>query len=199
MEYMSDEDRWYILLSLMRLSEWEVIEIEKSMRWWVIISIWKEACQLEKKARKWKWEDYNEVDPIISYDLPLRDTPQGYPWDLPQINPNQINPNQPKSTQINPNQDKTEFNFIPEWKEETILATLVWYFLQLWWKIPKKENWKTISDWYISTVPEMNEEKEFEMIRNFYNYWNERRLEEDLENKNWKLTFSKTWKYSLPK
>jgi len=193
MEYMSDNDRWYILLSLMRLSEWEMIEIEKSMRWWIIISIWKEACQLEKKARKGKWEEYNEVDPIISYDIPWGDTLR----DTPEIDPksNQIKSNQIKSNQINHNFS----DFIPKWKEETVLGVLVWYLFQLWWKVPKKETWKTLFDWYISTVPEMDEKKEFDMIKNFYNYWNERRLNEDMENKNWKLTFAKTWHYSLTK
>lgn len=90
-------------------------------------------------------------------------------------------------------------DFIPKWKEQTVLATLVGYFIQLWWQKSKKETWKTLYDWYISIVPEMDEEKEFEMIKWFYNYWNERRLNEDMENKNWKITFSKTWNYNLTK
>jgi len=104
MEYLSHEDRWYILLQLMRLSEWEIIEIEQSMRWWIAISVWKEACQLEKKARKGKGEEYNEVNPIISYGWPLRVTPEGDPWGWPL----RSTPTQPKSIQINSIQIKTD-------------------------------------------------------------------------------------------
>ena len=98
------------------------------------------------------------------------------------------------------NTEKKFSNFIPKWKEETVLATLVKYFFQLWWKPAKKETIETLNEWYNEVVPETifkSDSDEKKMLLNFYNYWNERRLDEDMENKNWKLTFSKTWKYSL--
>lgn len=149
MEYMSDEDRWYILLSLMRLSEWEVIEIDRSMRWWVTISIWKEACQLEKKARKGKWEDYNEVDPIISYGVPwgctLRDTPEIHPKST-QINPNQINPIQPKSNQYI-SKDILEQALDPVEKKEygnKDINAMLWLLKKLVWctTFSESEQWQ---------------------------------------------------------
>lgn len=201
MEYLSDDDRWYILLSLMRLSEWEVIEIEQSMRWWVAISIWKEACQLEKKARQWKKEEYYEVDPIISYNIPWGST-LGESWGSPQTNPNQPKPNQTKSTQTKPSQNNTnQENFIPDFEKDTMTAFVLKYFFKLWWKPAKKETFDTFREWYNWIISEdtfKTDEKEEETIVTWYNYWNERKLEENMDNKNWKQTFLKTWKYSIP-
>jgi hypothetical protein len=59
-----------------------------------------------------------------------------------------------------------------------------------------------MKDWYDEVVPInmfKDDKYEKEMLLNFYSYWNERKLQEDMENKNWKQTFAKTWKYSLQK
>jgi len=186
MEYMSDTDRWYILLSLMRLSEWEIIEIEKSMRWWVVISIWKEACQLEKKARKGKWEEYNEVEPIISYDIPwgctLRVTPEIDPKST------QIKSNQPKSNQIVAMQPNEYIESIDFLKKQTLDSIEIpeyaenykndWIAFIAYWT----EKWKT---------GKIRAEKEptFEIKRRFATWMSRKKDQYQQKSKNSIVTF----------
>lgn len=62
-QYLSDEDISYIFKNLFLLWEWEVIDVEDSMRWWLLKSIWREVIQMENKARAKKWEKR------LSYEL----------------------------------------------------------------------------------------------------------------------------------
>ena len=55
-QYLNKEDSEYVLKTIFALAYWEDIKIENSLRWWLVISIWREAIQMENKARAKKWE-----------------------------------------------------------------------------------------------------------------------------------------------
>lgn len=161
----------------MRLSWWECLELESSMRWWIVMSIWTEACQLEKKASKWKWHDYCEVTPTISHNIPLRATPKGDP----QSNPNQIKPNQTKPVRseekneslelvaTQPNEYQESMKFLKEIDIDNIKNTepplyardyhKYWIEFVLYWT-EKWKTWKMRAEW----------EKTFEVKRRFYTW-----------------------------
>lgn len=61
-EYLSESDSEYVLKNIFRLSRWKDIKLEHSMRWWLVLSIWREAVQMENKARAKKWEKRLEID-----------------------------------------------------------------------------------------------------------------------------------------
>lgn len=89
--YMSELDKSYIFETLMRLSIWEEIELEKSMRWWIALSIWTEAVQLENKANAKKWKSLKiDIAPMVQ----------------PMVQP-KIKNDAPKSNQVKPNQIKS--------------------------------------------------------------------------------------------
>lgn len=117
--YMSDSDKAYIFDSLMRLSIWDIIDTEKSMRWWIVLSIWTEAVQLENKASSKKWKPLKiDIAPMVQ---PM--ARQNKKDDAP--NPSQSKSKQTKSTQVKTNQNSSK----EEWeqalevidKKETIL------------------------------------------------------------------------------
>ncbi|NDK08268.1 hypothetical protein EOM39_03385 [Candidatus Gracilibacteria bacterium] len=96
--YMSEIDKSYIFDTLMRLSIGEEIDIEKSMRGGIILSIWTESVQLENKALSKKGKS-------LKIDI----APMGQP-NLKNIatKSNQIKSNQIKSNQIITSKDVTK-------------------------------------------------------------------------------------------
>lgn len=61
-EYLSESDSEYVLKNIFRLARWKDIKLEHSMRGWLVLSIWREAVQMENKARAKKWEKRLEID-----------------------------------------------------------------------------------------------------------------------------------------
>lgn len=92
--YMSTEDKAYIFEVIMRMSIWEQIDLEKSMRWWIALSIFTEALQLENKANAKKWKSLKiDIAPMVQ----------------PMVQP-KINNEAPKSIQNKSSQYKTNQN-----------------------------------------------------------------------------------------
>lgn len=117
--YLNDSDKAYIIDSIMRLSIWEVIEIEKSMRWWIVLSIWTEAVQLENKACAKKWKPL-EIDIAPMVQPMVQQNSKNVATKSSQVKPNQTKPIQDKSNQ---NSSKEEWEQALEvveefWKEE---------------------------------------------------------------------------------
>lgn len=102
--YMSTEDKAYIFEVIMRMSIWEQLELEKSMRWWIALSIFTEAVQLENKASAKKWKSLKiDIAPMVQ------------PMGQSKINndatkSNQIKSKQVKSSQSNTNQELSKDN-----------------------------------------------------------------------------------------
>ena len=61
-EYLWEKDKAYVLETLFRLCSWQDIKVQKSLVWWLVISMYREACQMENKARAKKWEKSLEID-----------------------------------------------------------------------------------------------------------------------------------------
>lgn len=61
-EYLSDEDVSYVMKTVWKLCNWFDVIVEKSLRGWLVISIYREAIQMENKARAKKWEKRLEID-----------------------------------------------------------------------------------------------------------------------------------------
>lgn len=94
--YMSNEDKAYIFEVIMRMSIWERFELEKSMRWWIALSIFTEAVQLENKAIAKKWKSLKiYIPPMVQ--------------PMEQSN---FNNEAPKSNQVNTSQYKSNQNNI---------------------------------------------------------------------------------------
>ena len=111
---MSENDKAYIFDSIMRLSIWEQLKVEESMRWGIVLSIWTEASQLEKKARSKKWESEHKANAPMAQPMAqpnLQNT-------CDQTNPIQTNPNQP-----NPIQNKTIENISKDIWEQALVVT----------------------------------------------------------------------------
>ena len=111
---MSENDKAYIFDSIMRLSIWEQLKVEESMRWGIVLSIWTEASQLEKKARSKKWESEHKAN-----------APMAQPMAQPNLENTcdqsksiQTNPNQP-----NPIQNKTIENISKDIWEQALVVT----------------------------------------------------------------------------
>lgn len=62
LEYLSDKDFNYVMKKVFELCNWRKINIEKSLRGWIVLSIYREAVQMENKARAKKWEKSLEID-----------------------------------------------------------------------------------------------------------------------------------------
>ncbi len=95
-KYLSKDDSEYVLKTIFWLAYWEDIKIEQSLRWWLVVSIWREAIQMENKARAKKWEkrlDEAEATLMADTDEPL------WSWN------NATNSNQVTSSQIKSNQN----------------------------------------------------------------------------------------------
>ncbi len=132
---MSDFDKAYIFDSLMRLSIWEVIDTEKSMRWWIVLSIWTEAVQLENKASSKKWKPLKvDIAPMVQ---PM--VQQNKKDDAP-------NPSQTKPIQVKPNQIiSIDTEQAPTyWKEE--LNMMQWFLRQAVWVTQFKDSKER---WYV--------------------------------------------------
>ena len=68
-QFLNREDSEYVLKTIFALSFWEKIKVEQSMRGWLVVSIWREAIQMENKARAKKWEErLNEDLATLSCD-----------------------------------------------------------------------------------------------------------------------------------
>lgn len=90
LEYTSSEDFNYILRTLFQLCNWEKIKVEKSMRGWLVISMFREAVQMENKARAKKWDDWLKIDfATLSHHMWVDNGSD-------QVTPNQIKSNQIK-------------------------------------------------------------------------------------------------------
>lgn len=123
---MSDSDKAYVLDSIMRLSIWEIPEIEKSMRGGIVLSIWTEAVQLENKASAKKWHSLKidlapMVQPMVQSNFKNDATKSS------QIKSIQVNPSQIKSIQDKPSQDKPIQNSSKEeWEQALELVKDFW-------------------------------------------------------------------------
>ncbi len=95
-EYLSKDDADYVLKTIFWLAYWKDIKIEKSLRWWLVLSIWREAIQMENKARAKKWEKkLDEANATL-----MADTDETYwSWN------NAPNSNQVTSSQVKSNQE----------------------------------------------------------------------------------------------
>lgn len=113
---MSESDKAYILDSIMRLSIWEAIDIEKSMRGGIVLSIWTEAVQLENKASAKKWNPHKidiapMVQPMVQSNFKNDATKSS------QTNPNQVKPIQDKSNQ-NCSKEQWSQAIVLEWNNK---------------------------------------------------------------------------------
>jgi len=126
--YMSDYDKAYVLDSMMRLSIWEVLDIEKSMRWGIVLSIWTEAVQLENKANAKKWHSLKidlapMVQPMVQSNF-KNDATKSNKTKSIQVNPNQTKPNQISiETEQVPNQSKEELNMMQWYLRKAVWVT----------------------------------------------------------------------------
>ena len=62
LEYLEDNDFNYVMKTIFQLCSWLDIKVEKSLRGWIVISIYREAVQMENKARAKKWKKRLKVD-----------------------------------------------------------------------------------------------------------------------------------------
>lgn len=62
LEYLPDKDISYIIKMVWKLCKWKEIKIEESLRWSIVLSIYREAVQMENKARAKKWKKWLEID-----------------------------------------------------------------------------------------------------------------------------------------
>lgn len=62
LEYVTDKDFTYIQRTLYKLCRWDEVIVEKSMRGGLVISMYREAVQMENKARAKKWKNRLEID-----------------------------------------------------------------------------------------------------------------------------------------
>lgn len=96
-EYLTQQDSEYVLKTIFKLAMWEDIKIEKSMRWWLVLSIWREAIQMENKARAKKWKErLNEDVATLMADTVGTVTNQNSATKSSQIKSNQVKSNQEK-------------------------------------------------------------------------------------------------------
>ena len=136
---MSVSDKAYVLDSIMRLSIWEVLDIEKSMRWGIVLSIWTEAVQLENKASAKKWHS-------LKIDL----APMVQPMVQSNFKNDATKSSQTKSIQVNPSQDNSnqvsiETEQAPTyWNEE--LNMMQWYLRKAVWVTQFKDSKER---WYV--------------------------------------------------
>lgn len=98
--YISNEDKAYIFEVLMRMSIWERFELEKSLRWWIALSIFTEAVQLENKASAKKWKS-------LKIDIPPMVQPMVQPMEQSNFNNEAPKSNQVNTSQTKPSQDKS--------------------------------------------------------------------------------------------
>lgn len=77
LEYLTDEDFVYVQRTLYKLCRWDNEEIEKSMRWGLVISMYREAFNMSNKASAKKW--YKEPK--------VNNAPMGKPIHAPMVAP----------------------------------------------------------------------------------------------------------------
>lgn len=98
LEYLPDKDFNYVMKTVFKLCNWRNIKVEKSMRWGLVISIYREAIQMENKARSKKWKKRLEID-IATL---TRDTmgDDGNPKGCDQVTSSNITEHQVKESKI---------------------------------------------------------------------------------------------------
>lgn len=162
-EYMSDQDVSYVMKTIFQLSNWFAPEIEKSMRWWLVISIYREATQMDNrtKIKKWGkgliWDLAPKVPPKVLKNSTLGAEKQ---------HPNKIKENKIKENKINKNKINENNKEIIS---STAIAALTLKALIIW-KIDKEK---------IKIEYKINEEEIRQELRSFYDYWKEKSI-------NWK-------------
>ena len=110
-EFLSKDDADYVLKTIFWLAYWQDIKIEKSLRWWLVLSIWREAIQMENKARAKKWEKrLDEATATLMADTD--DTL--WSWN------SATKSNQNKTKQIKSKQDKTNLSKDKEQSSELV-------------------------------------------------------------------------------
>lgn len=180
-KYCNADDCKYIIDSIFSLSFWEVIEIEESMRWWLVRSIWREIAQLENKARAKKWEESLKIE-VATLTQNISDTR------AENVRPNQVKSSQVKSSQTKSIQTKTNQNksnqnisifneFISNTEnQDYIVFDVIKYFFELWWKPAKNETPKKLEDWVywiFNDYGVTNPDKMKIWIKWWYTYWSE--------------------------
>lgn len=182
LEHMSEKDIKYIFISLLRLSNWEVFDIERSMRWWVLQSLWREAVQMENRANAKKWKKW------LKYELATLTATEV------------ATSTAPKSNQIKSNQEKERVkifsDFISDEKNISIAYYVIEAFLDLWWKPSEEETIESLRDWIIEVFAEngiTDPQKMISPIKKWHEYWAWRKK----DIKNVKSTFRSTLKFSL--
>lgn len=100
-EYLNKDDAEYVFKTIFSLAYWNDIKVEKSMRWWLVLSIWREAIQMENKARAKKWEERLEID-IATLMADTDDTL--WSWNS-ATKSSKVKSNQVKENQINTSKD----------------------------------------------------------------------------------------------
>lgn len=182
---MSDSDKAYVLDSIMRLSIWEIIDIEKSMRGGIVLSIWTEAVQLENKASSKKWNPHKiDLAPMVQ------------PMAQSNFKNDATKPSQTNSSQAKPTQDKSNQNISKDiwlqaivdldksdlrnkWTQRIIDIVKSQVELEgfLYDNNKEERNRATIiakrqSDWW-TFIKEESEEKEEYIIRSIISYSNQ--------------------------
>lgn len=182
---MSDSDKAYVLDSIMRLSIWEIIDIEKSMRGGIVLSIWTEAVQLENKASSKKWHSHKiDLAPMVQ------------PMVQSNFKNDATKPSQTNSSQAKPTQDKSNQNISKDiwlqaivdldksdlrnkWTQRIIDIVKSQVELEgfLYDNNKEERNRATIiakrqSDWW-TFIKEESEEKEEYIIRSIISYSNQ--------------------------
>jgi len=115
-QYLNKEDSEYVLKTIFALAYWEDIKIENSLRWWLVISIWREAIQMENKARAKKWEKRLNED-IATLMQPL---------DAQNTRPNQVKSNQVKSNTISKEvEQSSEIEIVKEDKRDMDIDIII--------------------------------------------------------------------------
>jgi len=97
LEYLNEKDFNYVMRNVFKLCSWDKIQVEKSLRWWLVYSIFREAVQMENKARAKKWKEWLNIDLATL----TSDTDEQH-WSeemCDQETSNQVNSNQNKSKQ----------------------------------------------------------------------------------------------------
>ena len=94
LDHCSDEDLAYIVKNIFKAAQGDEIEHEKSMRFGLLSSIWREAVQMENRARAKKGKEWLNQD--IATLSPPKVLPKGAPKSS-NIKSNQVTSSQEKS------------------------------------------------------------------------------------------------------
>jgi len=186
-KYLSKDDADYVLKSLFKLSSDSTYKIEDSMRWWLIISMWREIIQIENKARAKKWLKWlKEEVATLSSDIGAQNVRPIQVKSIQvksiQVKSNQVKSNQVKSVAILTkshslkdlmvnNIDKNKY--IEKWFDDKLVTLEMnkfynrWSQKNAWWK---KEHWE--------------KQKTFDVARRFISWMSKIKIEDKTPNRN---------------